>query len=66
MLFRSWQYQWLNPGDNPDIKAERLDWIAAEPGRCQTMAQRIEELEAYHYKGKKVYATRALCVKETK
>ena len=48
-----WQYRWANPGNNPDVSLEDMEWREVAPDR-------IEELRAYRYDGKPIYEVRAL------
>jgi hypothetical protein len=55
-----YQYRWTNPGDHY-AAPEELEWKPLDPrGPHQTLQQRIEELQAYRYEGKKTYIVRAL------
>ena len=61
-----WQYRWANPGNNPDVSLEDMEWreVAPDDPKMQTLEARIEELRFYRYNGKPIYEVRALYAKQ--
>jgi hypothetical protein len=55
------QFRWTNPGDNPRPTESEMSWQEVTPrNRLQTLQDRIGELLAYEYNGRKCYEIRAL------
>jgi hypothetical protein len=55
-----YEFKWTNPGANPDVSLEELDWKPVTHRTFQTVQECIRELLAYRYKDVPVYEVRAL------
>ena len=57
-----WQYRWTNPGGDPIVHQQDIDWKpVASRAPAQTIQQRIDELRGYKYTdGKPFYEVRAI------
>lgn len=54
MVIVGYQYQWTNPGNNPDT------WTPVIPAEGQTEQERVNDILAHRYGGKPAYRVRAL------
>jgi len=55
------QFRWTNPGDNPSPSEHEMSWQEVTTRNCsQSLQDRIGELLAYEYNGRKCYEIRAL------
>lgn len=58
----AWQYRWTNPGGYDDQPASMFEWKPVEPGRLQSMEDKVRELLAFQAHGNPCYEVRSLCV----
>jgi hypothetical protein len=54
-----WQQRWTNPGVNPNVSPEEVDWKPLEL-KGRTEAETLRDLVAYTYDGRPCYEVRAL------
>lgn len=59
-------YRWLNPGNNPYITKDELEWKILDKEHWVSWEERIKEMLAYRYAGRQVYEVRDLTPKSLK
>jgi hypothetical protein len=55
----AWQQRWTNPGVNPNVSPEEVDWKPLEL-KGRTEAETLRDLVAYTFDGRPCYEVRAL------